>query len=72
MLAALAKNWPLLGVTVALIATYVAMAGTHIGDDGPRTFIAGLAAVCLGAWLHAEAMRFRDDVRTSDDDSGSS
>lgn len=56
MLAAVVKNWPLLGVTIALIGVYVAMTETH-ADEGPRTFVAGLAAVTLGAWLHSEATR---------------
>lgn len=60
MLAAIVKHWPLLGVSVALVAAYIAMSATDTGDDGPRTFVAALAAMCLGAWLHAEATRHRD------------
>lgn len=49
------SHWPLLGMAVVLIACYVTMSAARTGDDGPRTFIAALAAVTLGAWLYSLA-----------------
>jgi hypothetical protein len=48
-------RWPLLAVAVALVTTYVTMAEVNRGDEGPRTFVAALAAVTVGAWLYSLA-----------------
>lgn len=59
----LLRRWPLLGVALALLAAYLTLAklADHDETEGPRTFIAGLAAMTLGAWLYAFASEHRDD-----------
>lgn len=48
-----AYKWPLLAVTIALVSAYITMGEMAHDTSGPRTFIAALAAMCLGAWLYS-------------------
>lgn len=52
---------PLLVMAILLLAAYITMAEINRGDDGPRTFIAGLAAMTLGAWVYSVARRCNHD-----------
>jgi hypothetical protein len=45
----------------------VTLAKLENDTEGPRTFIAGLAAVCLGAWLYAMARHDRDRPDDAED-----
>lgn len=66
------RRHPLLAVAVALTSAYIGMAEWNRGDSGPRTFIAALAAVALGAWLYSVARdagyQERDRERPADDE----
>jgi peptidoglycan/LPS O-acetylase OafA/YrhL len=49
------RRWPLLAVTLALLGAYLTLAELDNEREAPRTFLAGLAAMMLGAWLYAVA-----------------
>jgi hypothetical protein len=60
------RDHPLLAVAITLIGAYITMAEWNRGDDGPRTFVAALAAMALGAWIYAIAQQ--NACRQPDDD----
>jgi hypothetical protein len=65
-------RWPLLWVSVALFGIYVGLSEQTAHSDrleSPRGFIAGLAAMTLGAWLYGlAAHRGRRDDDDDDDE----
>lgn len=62
---ALLKRWPLLTMAVLLLGVYITLAQTS-KNDGPRTFIAGLAAMLLGAWLYSYAHGDTSENKSND------
>lgn len=59
------QRWPLLAVSVALFGGYLALTEQARSTESPRGFVAGLLAVCLGAWLYSVARG--DDDRDDDE-----